>query len=91
MYKYYELYNSFEELFNTVLRGNEIEFLYNKKHFFILPYRDSCGKVIGVCFGEAYKDNDIICTTLKELYNARIENTTLSTVLNEIEIFWYNF
>ena len=91
MYKYYELYNSFDDFFSSILHGNEIEFVYNEKQFYILPYRDSSDKIIGACFGEKYKDNDKICFSSKELYNVCIGNITLNTILSEIEISWYNF
>ena len=84
--KFFDLYKTFDDFYDTLLRGNEIEFLYNEKHFSILPCFDENEKVTGVCFGEAYTDNDKIYFSSNELYNAPIENTTLDKILNEIEI-----
>ncbi len=87
---FFELYKSFDYFYDSILRGNEIEFLYKEKQYYILPHFDkSC--VIGVCFGEAYSDDEKIYFSFDELYNAPIENTTFDKILNEIEIKFYAF
>ncbi len=91
MHKFYELYNSFEDFYNTILRGNEIEFVYNKKQFYIIPYYDINGKVIGACLGEASSDNDMLCLSSDELYKASVENSIFNLILEEIDIIWSNF
>ncbi len=83
-------YNSLSELYGSILHGNEIEFRYGEKKYYVLPYYD--GKnIIGVCFGEAYTGIEIVCLSENELYNAGIENTILGKVISKIDIIWKNF
>ncbi len=89
--KFFDLYKSFDDFYDTMLRGNETEFFYNEKHFYILPHFDENEKVTGVYFGEAYTDNDKIYFSSDELYNAPIEDTTLNKILGELEIKFYAF
>lgn len=84
--KFFDLYKSFDEFYNTMLRGNEVEFIYNEKHFYILPHFDENEKVTGVCLGEAYTDDEKIYFSSGELYNAPIEGTTLNKILQEIDV-----
>ena len=84
--KFFDLYKSFDEFYNTMLRGNEVEFIYNEKHFYILPHFDENEKVTGVCLGEAYTDDEKIYLSSVELYNAPIEGTTLNKILQEVDI-----
>lgn len=90
MNKFNDEYNSLSELYNSILRGNEIQFQYDKKNYYILPNYDK-KRVVGVCFGEAYTENEIVCFSENELYNARIENTILGKVTSQINIVWKNF
>ncbi len=87
--KFFDLYKTFDEFYNTMLRGNEIEFIYNEKQYFILPKRDENNNVIGVYFGEAYKDDEKIYFSADTLYNATIEDTTLNQILQNINIKFY--
>lgn len=89
--KFFDLYKSFDEFYNTMLRGNEVEFIYNEKHFYILPHFDENEKVTGVCLGEAYTDDEKIYFSSGELYNATIGNTTNCKILGEIKIKFYAF
>ena len=89
--KFFDLYKTFDDFYDTLLRGNEIEFLYNEKHFFILPHFDENKKVTGVYLGEAYTDNEKIYFSSGELYNALVEDTTLKKIINKIEIKFYAF
>ncbi len=83
-------FNSFDDLYESIFRGNEIEFQYGEKQYYILPYFNKSGIVIGVLFGEAYSEKDLICFSKEELYNARIENTNFGTVFSQIKITWRN-
>ena len=78
------------KLYNSILHGNEIQFQYNNKQYYILPNYDK-NKIEGVCFGEAYTENEIVCLSATELYDARIENTILGKVASHINIVWRNF
>ena len=77
-------YSSLSELYNSILRGNEIQFRYDKKYYYIVPNFEQ-NEVVSVCFWEAYTENEIICSTESELYNARIENTILGEVASQIK------
>lgn len=83
-------YHSLSDLYSSILRGNEIEFQYEGKHYSILPQFDG-NSVVGVCFGEAYSKNEIICSSESDLYQADIENTVLGEIFPEIRITWKNF
>ena len=77
---------------SIVLRGNEIEFKYNGKSYFILPHYDQKQKnTIGVCFGEAFQDDEIICLTKNDLHHVLIQGNAFSAIIHEIEITWKNF
>ena len=89
--KFFDLYKTFDDFYDTLLRGNEVEFIYNEKHFYILSHFDENEKVTGVYLGEAYTDNDKTYFSLNELYNAPVEDTTLKKIINEIEIKFYAF
>ena len=83
-------YKSFKELYNSVLRGNEIEFRHDGKHYYILPHYDN-NKVVGASFGEAYETTNVICLSEDELYNTRIKDTILGEAVFQIELVWENF
>ena len=78
------------ELYNSIFCGNEIEFLYNKKRYYVLPVWEE-NKVTSVCFGEAYSENEIVCYSEDELYNASIEDVILGEVISKVNIVWTNF
>lgn len=90
MAKFCDIYNSLTELYNSILRGNEIEFQYDNKCYYILPSFDK-NNIVGVCFGEAYTENEIVCLSEKELYNAQITNTVFGKIISKINIVWKNF
>ncbi|MBR6406964.1 MAG: hypothetical protein IKS19_00015 [Clostridia bacterium] len=89
--KFYDAYKSFSELYNTVLRGNEIEFVCNSKHYYILPHWGENNLADGACFGEACADNNVVCMTEEELYNAKAGDTVLGEIIPRVEITWMNF
>ena len=85
-----DLYNSFHELYDSILRGNEMEFMYNGKRYYILPcFNDA--NVNGCCFGEAYADVQVFCGSEQELYRAKVGNALLGEIISEVSILWYNF
>ena len=91
MCNFFELYNSFDEFFDTFFRGNEIEFLYQNKRFYILPIYNEDKSVMGVSIGIAYGKTELICLSKNELYNAWIDKSIFGNILQEIEIVWNNF
>lgn len=83
-------YNVIGELFDSLLRGNEIEFQYDERCYYILP--NFSGKdVISVCLGEANTEKEVICTSQEELYNACIGDTILGEIIFQIDTTWKNF
>lgn len=89
MSRVYEIYRDFDDLYNSFFRGNEIEFLYQGKHYYILPHFDN-RVVKGVILGEAYSEEEVQCLSKDALYNARIENSILGDVIPYVEIIWNN-
>ena len=89
MSKFSDLYSSFDIFYKTLLQGNEIEFLYRKKHYYIIPVYEK-SNIIAVRLGEAYKDCDIVCTTKLDLYNAQINNISFGELVDKIDIIWNN-
>lgn len=83
-------YNSFRDLYSSILRGNEIEFQYRGKSYCVLPRFDG-DNIVGINFGEAYSETDVICFSEDDLYNACIENTIFGKVFSQIDITWRNF
>lgn len=83
-------YQSFDELYETTLRGNEIEFKYNEKFYFILPYfKDK--KVVGVSMGQFNADDEKVCYSKQELYDVEIDDMVFGEILDSIDILWDNF
>lgn len=83
-------YSSFRELYSSILRGNEIEFQYMGKHYYVLPHFDG-NNVVGVDFGAAYSENEDIYFSEYDLYHACIENTIFGKIFPQIDITWRNF
>lgn len=90
MNNFNEEYSILSKLYKSVLNGNEIEFQYDKKNYYILPNYEN-NKVVGVCIGEAYTENEKICFSETELYNTCIGNIILGKVISQINIVWTNF
>jgi len=86
------LYNSFDEFYDTFLRGNEIEFIYKNTKYSILPLYNNeiANEVIGVEVCEFESDNVIRCLSRLELYNAIINGDPFHEILCNIEITWNN-
>ena len=91
MLDFFSLYGSFEEFYETFFRGNEVEFIYRGQQYYILPIWNASKTVTGVYFGKAYGENEIQCFSKEELYNVRIEDSTLGNILKEIKIKFYAF
>ena len=90
MPKFYDLYKSFDDFYDTLMRGNEVEFIYNDNRYFILPiYKDK--SVFGVWFGKEYSDPVPEFYSKEDLLLAKIDSFKLKEVLDVIEIVWYNF
>ena len=90
MYNFYDIYSSLEELYNSFFRGNELEFVYNDKKYYILPCYGINETVVGVCIGESGM-NENTCFSHTELSNYRIEKVKFGDILSDIRIIWFNF
>ncbi len=90
MSKFTELYESFEEMYDSMLRGNEIQFSYNGKSYYLLPCFDENEKVESVYLGLAYTDFEEKYSSMHELYNARIDDSVLGEILPKAEIIWHD-
>ena len=84
------IYKSFDEFYNTILRGNEIEFKYKEKKYFLLPYFNG-EKVVGISFGEFGSEDELICLSKEQLYNLKINDALFHEILSVIDISWNNF
>lgn len=91
MVYFFDRYQSFEDFYETLYRGNEIEFSYNGQNFFILPIFDDSHSVIGVSFGIAYSGKKVKCFSKADLYNVKIGNEFFGNILDRIEITFYAF
>ena len=83
-------YNSFEELYETMLRGNEIEFIYKNKSYFLMPYFNEIDSVVGVLLG-ASGSRGVLFATKEDLYNADIEGEVFGNIFCQADIIWNNF
>jgi len=83
-------YKSFDELYDTMLRGNEIEFRYKDKLYFILPYYKGM-EVIGVSFGKFNSEEVKVCFSKQELYEIKVDNMPLGEIITSVDILWNNF
>ena len=89
--EFYSLYNSFEEFFESFLRGNEVEFSYNNRNYYILPIYTDGKKVFGVNFGEANCEQEQICFSQEDLFNVTIDGKPFGYLVEHIKIIWNNF
>ena len=84
------IYRSISCLYNTMLRGNEIEFSYAGHRYFILPvYSEKA--VVGVALGEADSNIEKKYFSYLELQSAHINGNLFSKVFGECEVLWNNF
>lgn len=85
------IYSSISQLFDSILSGNEIEFNYHGKAYFILPERNKDGSIIGVLLGEKYRGNPSICYSEQELRSAFVGEISFYEAFCDIKITWKNF
>lgn len=89
MSNFNNLYHSFKEFYETFFRGNEVEFVYKNKKFYLLPaYSDS--KISGICFGTSENTDEQFCNSLDDLYNLKIEDDILGNIIDHIDIIGHN-
>ena len=82
-------YNSFDEFYETMLRGNEIEFEYNTERYFLLPhYEDE--EIVGIMIGKAGTNHKLVCLSKQALYNTKIDGCLFGELLSDINILWNN-
>lgn len=89
MASFKSLYHSFDSFYELFFDGNEIEFTYNEKTYYLLPEYDE-KQVVGIVFGEAYKENKTICRSKDELFRLQIDGKSLGDIIEEIDIVWNN-
>jgi hypothetical protein len=82
-------FTSLEEMTETLRRGNEIEFSYEGKDYYILPEWDN-GNICGYQVGEAYCDS-IVYSNEMDLGNHIINGKKLKNILSKITIKFRNF
>ena len=88
MANFYSLYNSFEEMYDTMFRGNEIEFVYKQKRYCLLPHFND-NEIVGVIFGE-FGNEKTVFLSKQELYHLKIEDDSFCNILSKIDIIWHN-
>ena len=81
----------FEKFYVSLLRGNEIEFRYKNKQYYILPCFGPDKAVVGVRMSESYSKNERVFFSQKELYLANIDGEKFGDVFLKMEIVWQNF
>lgn len=90
MFYFFDLYLDFHHFYNSFFKGNEIEFIYKSKRYYIVPHYDDNDEIIGVELGEANSTVNTICLSTSGLYNAAIGDTVFGEALSNIEIVHYN-
>ena len=84
------VYHSLKELYETFFRGNEVEFEYKGKKYYILPrFKDN--HVLGVLIGQFGSNEDTQCLSIEEFRAFRVDNESFEDVFHSIEILSYNF
>ena len=83
-------FESFDELYETMQRGNEIEFIFNSKKYFLLPFFEN-GQALGVVFGEHGTNEELICHSRQELYSINVDNKIFGEIVPDLKIIWRNF
>lgn len=77
-------FKSYDELCESIKRGNEIQFKFGEKLYFICPHWNNSvidGCIIGECYSDSF---DII--DIKNLYCYVIQDTTFYKAFSTIEI-----
>lgn len=90
MAAFFDLYDSFDAFYESFFRGNEIEFLYKKDTYTLFPIYDKNDVVIAINFSRGNRDEESIIKSSKDLYEIQLNNNSLGTILNEIDVIWYN-
>lgn len=90
MSNFFDYYVGLEQLYESVLRGNEIELQYANKKYYILPYF-TAGHVSGARIGEQNAKDEKICFSAQELSEASIENCNFGKILSKIKITFVCF
>ena len=90
MPNFFNLYDSFDDFYNSFYRGNEVEFLYNDERYYVLPKFDNLKNVVGILVGKKGLEEDSIYTSVDDLYHAAISDLSLGCILEKIVIVWNN-
>ena len=89
MKSFFDLYSSFDDFFESFFKGNEFEFVYKQRRYYILPSYVE-GRVKGIILGISNEDKETLFLSKESLYLAPIEESFLGNILKEIEIVWHN-
>lgn len=76
---------SFEEMVETLERGNEINFSCRGRQYFLLPHWNGTD-VEGYAIGMVYSNDEMICKTREELAKHPICGTSFIDLFDEISI-----
>ena len=90
MPNFFNLYDSFDDFYNSFYRGNEVEFLYNDERYYVLPKFDNLKNVVGILVGKKGLEEDSIYTSVDDLYHTAISDLSLGCILEKIVIVWNN-
>ena len=90
MAKFFDLYNSVDDFYKSFYRGNEVEFLYQERHYALFPLYNSNEQIVGVIFGNGNEQEDQICTSKDELLLASVGNSRFAEILDQIAIVFHN-
>ena len=78
-------FTSFDEMIETLDRGNEIEFIFNTKNYFLLPHwKDD--KIKGYDIGEAFSEDYKVCVDKEILGNYIIDGYIFRDIVGDLII-----
>lgn len=78
-------FSSFDEMVETLDRGNEIVFELNSERYFVLPNWES-NKISGYVIGHAYSDDETVCPSKEALADYLICGTVFARAFGQITI-----
>ena len=79
----------YDSICESLMRGNEIQFVYNSEQFFLMPYWDKntiCGFYIGKSYG-----NDMTVLNRKTLKEYSIQGKRFIDIVEDLDIIDSDF
>lgn len=83
------MYKRYDSICDSLMRGNEIQFVYNSEQFFLMPYWDNniiCGFYIGKSYG-----NDMTVLNRKTLKEYSIQGKRFIDIVEDLDIIDSDF